>query len=53
MGGGVDSVPKATQVACHHGDAQPNKPTKCDGRVNPLISPLHNADKTSAGPPIG
>ena len=43
-----DSVPQAFQVACHHGDAQTNKPTKRDGRVDPLISPLHNADKASA-----
>ena len=36
-------------VACHHGNAQTNKPTKCDGRIGPLISPLHNADKAPAG----
>ena len=45
----IDSVPQAAQVACHHGDAQTNKPTKRDERVGPLISPLHNADKASAG----
>ena len=49
----IDSVPYAVKVAGHHGDAQTNKPTKRDGRVGPLISPLHNADKASAGPPIG
>ena len=41
----IDSVPYAVKVAGHHGDAQTNKPTKRDGRVGPLISPLHNADK--------
>ena len=41
----IDSVPQALQVACHHGDAQTNKPTKRDDRAYPLISPLHNADK--------
>ena len=41
----LDCVPQATQVVCHHGDAQTNKPTKRDGRADPLISPLHNADK--------
>ena len=49
----IDSVPYAVKVAGHHGDAQTNKPTKRDGRVGPLISPLHSADKASAGPPIG
>ena len=49
----IDCVPHALQVACHHGDPQTNKPTKRDGRVGPLISPLHNADKASAGHPIG
>ena len=49
----IDSVPQAVQVAYHHGDAQTNKPTKRDGRMGPLISPLHNADKASVGPPIG
>ena len=49
----IDSVPQAEQVACCHGDSQTNKPTKRDGRVVPLISTLHNADKASAGPPIG
>ena len=49
----IDSVPYAVKVAGHHGDAQTNKPTKRDGRVGPLISPLHNADKASAGHPIG
>ena len=43
----------SSEVACHHGDAQTNKLTKRDDRVGPLISPLHNADKASAGPPIG
>ena len=47
----MDSVPQAVQVACHHGDAQTNQPTKLDGRVGPLISPIYNAD--SAGPAIG
>ena len=47
----IDSVPQPVQVAYHHGDAQKNKPTKPDGRVEPLISPLHNADKASSGPP--
>ena len=49
----IDFVPQALQVACHHGDAQTNKPTKYDGRVGPLISPLHNADKASGVPAIG
>ena len=49
----IDSVPYSVKVAGHHGDAQTNKPTKRDDRVCPLISPLHNADKASAGPPIG
>ena len=49
----IDSVPQALQVACHHGDAQTNKPTKRDDRAYPLISPLDNADKASAGHPIG
>ena len=48
----IESVPQAIQVACHHGDAQ-TKPTKRDGGVVPLISPLHNADKASAGTLIG
>ena len=43
----------SSEVTCHHGDAQTNKPTKRDGMVGPLISPLHNTDKASAGPPIG
>ena len=41
----IDSVPQVVQVACHHGDAHTNKPTKRDGRVEPLIPSLHNADK--------
>ena len=45
--GTIDSVPQAEQVACCHGDSQTNKPTKRDGRVVPLISTLHNADKAS------
>ena len=49
----IDCVPQAEQVACHHGDAQTNKPTKRDGKVSPLIFPLHNTDKASAGPAIG
>ena len=49
----IDSVPQAEQVACCYGDAQTNKPTKHDGGVVPLISTLHNADKASAGHPIG
>ena len=49
----IDSVPQEGQVACHHGDAQTNKATKCDGRVGPLIFPLHNADKSWVGPPVG
>ena len=49
----IDSVPQAVHGACYHGDAQTNKPTKRDGRVGPLICPLHNADKASAAPPIG
>ena len=49
----IDSVPQVVEVACHHSNTQTNKPTKRDGRVGPLISPLHNADKASAGPPIG
>ena len=49
----IDCVPQALQVACHHGDAQTNKPTKRDDRAYPLISPLHNTDKASAGHPIG
>ena len=49
----IDSVPQAIQVAGHHGDTQTNKPTKRDGRVAPLISLLHNADKASADPPVG
>ena len=49
----IDCVPQALQVACHHGDAQTNKPTKRDGRVGPLISSLHNPDKASGVPPIG
>ena len=53
MGSEIDSVPQVVQVARHHGDAQTNKPTKRDGRVVPLISLLHNADKASADPPIG
>ena len=48
----IDCVPQPVQVACHHGDTQTNKPTKRDGRVEPLISPLHTADKASAGPTI-
>ena len=53
VNGVIDCVPQALQVACHHGDAQTNKPTKRDDRAYPLISPLHNADKASAGHPIG
>ena len=49
----IDSVPKEGQDACHHADAQTNKATKRDGRVGPLIFPLHNADKAWVGPPIG
>ena len=49
----IDSVPQAVQAACHHGYTQTNKPTKRDDRVDPLISPLHNADKASAAPFIG
>ena len=49
----IDSVPQVVQVACHHSNAQTNKPLNRDGRVVPLIFPLHNADKTSADPPIG
>ena len=49
----IDSVPHVVEVARHHSNAQTNKPTKCDGRVAPLIFPLHNADKASADPPIG
>ena len=49
----IDSVPQAIQVACHHGDAQTNKPTKRDGRVVALITLLHNADENSADSPIG
>ena len=49
----IDAVPKAVQVACHHGDAQTNKPSFGDGMVAPLISPLHNADKASADLLIG
>ena len=41
----IDSVPYTVKAAGHHGDAQTNKPTKRDGRVGPLIFPLHNADK--------
>ena len=44
----VDQI-EAVQVACQDGDAQTNKPTKPDGRVSPLISPLHNFDEASAG----
>ena len=49
----IDSVPQAGRVPCHHGDTQTNKPTKRDDRVDPLIFPLHNADKAPAAPPIG
>ena len=49
----IDSVPQAGRVPCHHGDTQTNKPTKCDDRVDPLIFPLHNADKAQVAPPIG
>ena len=49
----IDSVPQVVEAACHHSNAQTNKPTKHDCRVVPLISPLHNADKASADPPIG
>ena len=41
----IDSVPYSVKAAGHHGDAQTNKPTKRDGMVEPLIFPLHNADK--------
>ena len=51
--GAIDSVPQAEQVACCYDDAQTNKPTKRDGGVVPCISTLHNADKASAGHPIG
>ena len=44
---------KAVQVACHHGYIQANKPINRDSRVGPLISPLHNVDKVSAGAAIG
>ena len=37
----------------HHGDSWTNKPMNHDGRGSGLISPLHNADKTSTGSPIG
>ena len=50
---GIDSVPQVVEVACHHSNTQTNKPTKRDGRVDPLIFLLHNADKASADPPIG
>ena len=49
----IESVPQAEHASCHHGDALTNKPTKHDGRVGTLISPLHNADKVSAGHAIG
>ena len=49
----IYSVPQVVEAACHHSNAQTNKPTKRDGRVVPLIFPLHNADKASADPPIG
>ena len=49
----LDSVPQVVEAACHHSNAQTNKPTKRDGRVVPLIFPLNNADKASADPPIG
>ena len=49
----IDSVPQVVQVACHHGDALTNKPTKHDDRDDPLIFSLHNTDKASVGPPIG
>ena len=48
----IDSVPKAVQVGRHHGDVQTNKPTKRDGRVAPLISTLHNADKAQQAIPL-
>ena len=31
---------------------QTNQPTKRDDRAGPLISPLHNAEKASTGPPM-
>ena len=43
----IDSVPQVVEAACHHNNAQTNKPTKRDGRVEPLIFLLHNADKAS------
>ena len=49
----IDSVQQAIQVTCHHGDTQTIKPTKRDGRVVALITPLHNAGKGSADTPIG
>ena len=52
-GGVIDSVPQVVRVGHHHGDAQTNKPTKRDGRNDPLITPLHNADKASVSNPIG
>ena len=33
-----ESVPQVVQAACHHGDAQTNKPTKFDDRLDPLVS---------------
>ena len=32
----IDSVPQVKEVACHHSNAQTNKPTKRDDRVSPL-----------------
>ena len=49
----IDSVHQAKKVAGHLCDTQTNRPTKRDDRVDPLISPLHNDHKASAGPPIG
>ena len=43
----------SSMASGHHGDSWTNKPTNRDGRGSGLISPLHNADKTSTGSPIG
>ena len=37
----IDSVPQAVQVVGHLNDTQTNNPTKCDGKVDSLINPLH------------
>ena len=53
----IDSIPKAVHVYILTLTMvtlmQTNKQTKYDGRIDPLISPLHNADKPQAGHPIG